>query len=341
MSRKLFAWIMALALCIGASSTAFAYGETAAAGTGCVVSASRHTALIDQNGVLWTWGDNTKGQLGNGTTENSTVPVRIFDSAYSVSCSDTHTAAIKTDGSLWIWGRNWYLELGVGSGNAPTSVSTLDSLQTVPKKVMDNVAAVSCGSGFTAAVKTDGTLWLWGCNDSGAIGNGGKADKVVDALGVHVQTSPVKVMDGVKLVSCGSNHFLVIMADGSVRVWGDNSVGELGNGGAGNATSVWGSIQTVPVALGGLSASAVSAPVFFDVAEGAYYAQPVAWAVGKGITNGTGRNVFSPDQTCTKAQIITFLWRAAGSPAPNERMKNDPDASLACSPPARSCTLYK
>lgn len=283
MSRKLFAWIMALALCIGASSTAFAYGETAAAGTGCVVSASRHTALIDQNGVLWTWGDNTKGQLGNGTTENSTVPVRIFDSAYSVSCSDTHTAAIKTDGSLWIWGRNWYLELGVGSGNAPTGVSTLDSLQTVPKKVMDNVAAVSCGSGFTAAVKTDGSLWMWG----------------------------------------------------------DNSNGELGNGGAGNATSVWGNIQTVPVALGGLSDPAVSAPVFFDVAEGAYYAQPVAWAVGKGITNGTGRNVFSPDQTCTKAQIITFLWRAAGSPAPNERMKNDPDASLACSPPARSCTLYK
>ena len=57
---------------------------------------------------------------------------------------------------------------------------------------------------------------------------------------------------------------------------------------------------------------------FADVAASAYYADPVAWAVGEGITNGTSATTFSPDQTCTRAQIITFLWRAAGSPEPQK-----------------------
>lgn len=68
----------------------------------------------------------------------------------------------------------------------------------------------------------------------------------------------------------------------------------------------------------GLDESSAAAPStsFSDVAATAYYANPVAWAVEQGITNGTGANTFSPEQTCTKAQIITFLWRAAGSPEP-------------------------
>lgn len=57
---------------------------------------------------------------------------------------------------------------------------------------------------------------------------------------------------------------------------------------------------------------------FADVAASAYYADPVAWAVGEGITNGTSATTFSPNKTCTRAQIITFLWRAAGSPEPQK-----------------------
>lgn len=63
-------------------------------------------------------------------------------------------------------------------------------------------------------------------------------------------------------------------------------------------------------------ASGEAAPVFDDVPADAYYADAVAWAVKEGITNGTGATTFSPDDTCTRGQIITFLWRATGSPEP-------------------------
>jgi hypothetical protein len=63
-------------------------------------------------------------------------------------------------------------------------------------------------------------------------------------------------------------------------------------------------------------ASATGSPVFTDVKSDDYFAEPVAWAVSKGITNGTSNTTFSPTQTCTRAQILTFLWRAAGCPEP-------------------------
>ncbi len=79
----------------------------------------------------------------------------------------------------------------------------------------------------------------------------------------------------------------------------------------------FGSILLAAVmALSMIPAAASAATGFKDVADGAYYAKPVTWAVEKGITSGTGNGMFSPDKTCTRAQILTFLWKAAGSPAP-------------------------
>ena len=63
-----------------------------------------------------------------------------------------------------------------------------------------------------------------------------------------------------------------------------------------------------------LPVSAMAASAFSDVKDGDYFAEPVAWAVQQGITNGTSATTFSPNQTCTRAEILTFLWRAAGSP---------------------------
>ncbi len=83
-------------------------------------------------------------------------------------------AAIKTDGSLWTWGTNEYSQLGV-AGGGDTTIEGL-TFQSVPAKIMENAAAVSCGYGNIAVVKTDGTLWTWGWNEYGQVGNGEKGE---------------------------------------------------------------------------------------------------------------------------------------------------------------------
>jgi len=187
--------------------------------------------------------------------------------------------------------------------------------------------SVRAGVGNTLAanglIDGNGSLWMWGENEYGQIGNGGAYDKVIGYC--RVQSAPFKVMDNVASVSCGNSFTAIVKTDGSVWGWGDNSWHELGNVGVGNSESVWGPIQTVPARVNNLKVAmpAAAAPQagsgaaggsvgFSDVPKGAYYADAVAWAVGKGITNGTSATAFSPDQTCTRAQIATFLFRAFG-----------------------------
>ncbi|BBI36729.1 RCC1 domain-containing protein [Cohnella abietis] len=140
----------------------------------------------------------------------------MLDNVVSVSSGGRNTAAIKTDGSLWMWGENYNGQLGNGSKK--------DSL--VPVKVMDKVAAVSLGgssltSGYTAAIKTDGSLWMWGANDYGQLGKGKPGDSAV----------PIKVMDNVASVSLsGFRHVAAIKTDGTLWMWGRNGQGQLGNG---------------------------------------------------------------------------------------------------------------
>lgn len=170
-----------------------------------------HGAIIKTDGSLWMWGQNHRGQLGDGTTAEKHAPVKIMDNVKSVSLGNSHSAAIKTDGSLWIWGDNWYGVLGLGS---------LTSSQHSPVKLMDNVKNVSLGLFHSAAIKTDGSLWMWGDTYSGILGDGETSGKDI----------PVKIMDNVKSVSLGSAHSAAIKMDGSLWAWGNNEYGQLGDG---------------------------------------------------------------------------------------------------------------
>ena len=110
---------------------------------------------------------------------------------------------------------------------------------------MDSVAAVSCGYNHTAVVKSDGSLWMWGDNHYGQLGNGSTERSNI----------PVKVMDNIAAVSCGNDHTVAIKTDGSLWAWGSNKFGQLGNGGQGNAMRGGGPAQTVPDQVTGLAAS--------------------------------------------------------------------------------------
>ena len=126
------------------------------------ISAGRtHNAAIKTDGSLWTWGEGAHGRLGNNNTANRSTPVTTFAGGNDwkqVSCGYNHTAAIKTDGSLWTWGRNTYGQLGNNTtADRSTPVTTFAG--------GNNWKSVSAGVGdlgTTAAIKTDGSLWVWG-----------------------------------------------------------------------------------------------------------------------------------------------------------------------------------
>ena len=180
-----------------------------------------HSAAITTDGSLYTWGDNEYGQLGDGTTEDKSTPVKIMDNVASVSLGDEHSAAITTDGSLYTWGYNLFGQLGDGESGFDENGDEL--ISTVPIKIMDNAASVSLGWYHSAAITTDGSLYTWGRNYEGQLGDG-TATK---------SSTPVKIMDNVASVSLGYKHSAAITTDGSLYTWGDNYYGQLGNGTAG------------------------------------------------------------------------------------------------------------
>jgi len=193
---------------------------------------TRSTAAIKTDGTLWTWGSNSYGQLGDNTGTNRSSPVQTITGGTSwkqVSCGKYFTAAVKTDGTLWSWGNNGYGELGDGTGETYRS----SPVQTIAGGSIWK--QVSCGSGSTAAIKTDGTLWTWGNNISGQLGDGTRTDR----------SSPVQTISGGtnwKQVSCGYRNTAAIKTDGTLWTWGDNFYGQLGDG---TSTSRSSPVQTI------------------------------------------------------------------------------------------------
>jgi len=210
---------------------------------------------IDSDGNLWAWGNNTSGQIGDGTItiwdetggtgrpaelieyNNRHTPIKIMDSVVSISSGRAHTMAIRTDGSLWGWGDNAFGALGDG---------TTESRLT-PTRIMESVSAVSVGFGHTLAIKDDGSLWAWGQNHSGQLGDGTHTTHQVNDNNRH---RPIKIMDSVTYISAGFFHSMAITADGTLWAWGNHSHYQLGNGWRGNEISFNGqNIQTVPIPI--------------------------------------------------------------------------------------------
>ena len=178
--------------------------------------------------------------------------------------------AVLPDGTLWAWGNNEYGRLGDGNVSRSGYDHFIDYNQTQPVFIMDDVVAVSAGVLHTAAIRGDGSLWLWGSNQSGQLGDstsdnwynplpqrimedvvavstGGHHTMAIRSdgslwgwgnggsgqLGDGTRTSrpyPVWVMDGVAYVSAGQDHTMAICVDGALWIWGSNHFGQLGNG---------------------------------------------------------------------------------------------------------------
>jgi len=171
-----------------------------------VSSGANYMVALKTNGTLWAWGSNTHGQLGLGNITNRSSPVQIgsLTNWSDIDCGQLYVMVTKTDGTLWTWGYNNYGQLGLGDRTSRSSPVQVGSLTTWDK--------IACGSGstsknpsHTSTIKTDGTLWAWGENDSGELGLGDK---------VH-RSSPVQVgsLTIWKSIVCGNYHTGGIIAE--------------------------------------------------------------------------------------------------------------------------------
>jgi alpha-tubulin suppressor-like RCC1 family protein len=194
------------------------------------------------DGTVWAWGDNSQGELGNGSTAaflTSPVQVTGLTDVTAIAASNDNGYALLPDGTVRAWGANGTGELGHGQPCAPC-----ESRVPVPVS-LTTVTAIAAGGRNAYAIRTDGTVWSWGLNDLGNLGNG----IACDSTGTTCRSSvPVQVVDltGVTQIASLGEGGSALLANGTVKSWGNNYWGALGNDSVSSHT-------TVPVPVTGIS----------------------------------------------------------------------------------------
>jgi alpha-tubulin suppressor-like RCC1 family protein len=172
------------------------------------------------------WGDNSAGELGNGTLTGSDVPGRVsgLSGVRAVAAGGRHELAVLSGGTVMAWGDDTFGQLGNGiaSANGDTEVPA-----AVPG--LSGVTAVAAGEEHSLALLSDGTVMAWGENRYGQLGSGSTAGSAVPV--------PVKGLTGVKAIAAGALFSLALLNNGTVMSWGRNDVGQLGNGKQGDSSA--------------------------------------------------------------------------------------------------------
>ena len=176
---------------------------------------------IKSNGTLWAWGNNNIGQLGDGTQTTRTTPVQIGteNDWAGISAGWDHTLALKTDGTLYTWGDNGWGQLGVPAAGSWSSAAVV-----VPSPAAGRSwAAMAAAEGHSLGLLDDGSLWAWGRNVWGDLGDGTTVSR----------NAPVRVGNPAwvwKAIAANGYHNLAIRSDGTLWGWGYNGYGQVGDG---------------------------------------------------------------------------------------------------------------
>jgi alpha-tubulin suppressor-like RCC1 family protein len=181
-----------------------------------------HTLAAREDGSLWAWGKNDKSQLGNGNTTSSSKPVHIGTSTswIGVAAGDGFSLGLKKDGTVWAWGRNTGGELGNGSATTSQSSPGQVCKTSGPSCYGNKYVAIAAGRHHALAIRDDGTLWTWGKNDRGQLGDNSTHDRSYPTQENGRRNDWVSV-------SGGRAHSVGVTADGKVRSWGANEHGQL------------------------------------------------------------------------------------------------------------------
>jgi len=176
-------------------------------------AANGYSLAIRSDNTLWVWGNGANGQLGQNSIVSYSSPVQIGTSSWTaVGGSNNNSVALRSDGTIWAWGLNSVGQLGDGTivnRSSPVQIGTSSWL----------ILATSGVGSHTAAIRSGNTLWVWGLNSSGQLGDGTIVNR----------SSPVQIgTSSWTAVGVGNSHTVAIRSDGTLWVWGGNTYGQLG-----------------------------------------------------------------------------------------------------------------
>jgi alpha-tubulin suppressor-like RCC1 family protein len=181
-----------------------------------------HYLAVKDDGSLWAWGYNGRGELGDGTRKDRKYPVKVMDGVAMAAAGASHSLALKEDGTLWAWGDNKSYQLGV---------HTEEDFSTEPVKVMDHVTYIAAAGLNSLAIKEDGSLWTWGNDQSFQLGIGLAPYESPDGeewlyerwpyrAEYYKRSLPHMVLTRVKEVAAIESNVLAKRTDGSLWQWG-------------------------------------------------------------------------------------------------------------------------
>jgi alpha-tubulin suppressor-like RCC1 family protein len=228
----------------GAGSGVVAVAGNAPEFTTTSISGDGHSMAVKSDGSVWGWGHGNAGELGDGvalpipsgTQHDALAPLQVVnlgpnsvDPAIAIAAGAAHSLALKKDGSVWAWGHDLNGQLGDGAVLPGTDRST--PVQVIAPSSTNPVTSIAAGDSFSMALKKDGSVWTWGHNASGELGDNTINDRSTPAVVSGLSS-------GVSKITAGGSFCVVIKTDGSVMAWGNNQTGELGNNGAPNDSLV-------------------------------------------------------------------------------------------------------
>ncbi len=254
--------------------------------TAAIATGLQHSLVLNYDGRLLTFGDNTYGELGDGTNVGRSIPTELDypTDVVAIAAGYWHSLAVTSDGSVYAWGRNLYGQLGTGD--------TKNSSVPVKVEGLPPVVAVAAGAHHSLALTADGAVYAWGRNTEFEVGNfDSESIKDVDGttLGTRVLTPVCIVQSGAIAIAAGQYFSMYVTRNGNVMAFGDNRSGQLGDGGTvtrGQPANVIGLEDVVAIAAGADHALAV---VETKQADGTVLRNVWAWGSDSAGQLGQGR----------------------------------------------------
>lgn len=204
-----------------------------------VAAGYSHSIALLNNTTVWAWGNNGSGQVGDGTTIRKETAVRVkidvltpLVGVIAIAAGGNHSLAVKSDGTVWAWGLNSNGQLGQGGGNSFYASKVTDDLGV--DLIVDTSSGVSiaAGASHSLLLEGDGTLWAWGWNFEGQIGDGTKMNRYYPVLvkggGGETDFSGSIAIDAGGSGSTVGSFTVALQSDGTVWSWGHNQFAQLG-----------------------------------------------------------------------------------------------------------------
>lgn len=193
--------------------------EMAYSGVRQLAGTGHDTAVVLADGTVAAWGSNSSGEVGDGTTTERDLPVIVPGLAGITQIAEgTYVLALDSGGRVWSWGANNYGQLG----NGTTSNLAGSNPTPVPVPGLTGITQIAAGAMSSFALRSDGTVWAWGYNQDGELGDGTTVNRA--------SPEQIPVLTGVTKIFAGALTNYAIRADGTVLAWGSNNQGMLGNG---------------------------------------------------------------------------------------------------------------